>query len=231
MNKYKKEIKDAFLLAFILLGVSLIACYNNEFIKQFHDSLMVAITFVYVLATIYISDANEKSAKAAREQLVESKRQFEENKQLEFLPVLKISNDGKTNEPPNICLRWSKEDSGSLCNTNFQIRLLNIGIGTAKDMSFAWIAEENIIQCAPLPVDFLRQNDEQKLIIDVTIWANKPSENHTDFTDLRIKYADLLNHRYHQDITFGFTFSEEGLQLSSYGIGQAIVEDKETTNV
>lgn len=43
------------------------------------DWLMVAITFVYVVATIAICWANIKSAKATKEQLDESKRQFDEN--------------------------------------------------------------------------------------------------------------------------------------------------------
>lgn len=42
------------------------------------DWLMVIITFVYVVATIFICVANFKSAKASNEQLAESKRQFDE---------------------------------------------------------------------------------------------------------------------------------------------------------
>jgi len=44
------------------------------------DWLMVIITAVYVVATIFICKANLKSAEATKEQLEESKRQFEENK-------------------------------------------------------------------------------------------------------------------------------------------------------
>lgn len=42
------------------------------------DWLMVIITAIYVVATIFICLANIKSAEATREQLVESKRQFDE---------------------------------------------------------------------------------------------------------------------------------------------------------
>ena len=42
------------------------------------DWLMVIITAIYVVATIFICLANIKSAEATREQLAESKRQFEE---------------------------------------------------------------------------------------------------------------------------------------------------------
>lgn len=42
------------------------------------DWLMVAITAVYVVATIFICRANIKSADATREQVAEAKRQYEE---------------------------------------------------------------------------------------------------------------------------------------------------------
>ena len=42
------------------------------------DWLMVGITAVYVIATIFICWANINSAKATREQVAESKRQFDE---------------------------------------------------------------------------------------------------------------------------------------------------------
>lgn len=42
------------------------------------DWLMVAITAVYVVATIFICWANLKSAKASKEQLEEMRRQYSE---------------------------------------------------------------------------------------------------------------------------------------------------------
>ena len=54
------------------------------------DWLMVVITAIYVVATIYISRANIKSADATREQLVESKRQYEDKKRLEIMPYIQF---------------------------------------------------------------------------------------------------------------------------------------------
>ena len=51
----------------------------HEFIEENKDEIMIAITAVYVIATIFICIFNYRSAKATREQLAESKRQFEEN--------------------------------------------------------------------------------------------------------------------------------------------------------
>lgn len=48
------------------------------FLDEHEGSLMVLITAIYVVATIFICRANIKSAQATREQLVEGKRQYEE---------------------------------------------------------------------------------------------------------------------------------------------------------
>lgn len=109
------------------------------------DWLMVGITFVYVVATIFICVANVKSAKATRDQLSESKRQFDEENRAfvtatfdiirSGLAVLCIENHGKQ-IANNVEIRISKEfvdnisDEGSktrvqeLCKSSF-----TLGIG------------------------------------------------------------------------------------------------------
>lgn len=72
---------------------------------QITDWLMVLITAVYTIATIFICSANIKSAKATREQIAESVRQFNEDNRafvtVNFeivrggLAVLHIQNHGK----------------------------------------------------------------------------------------------------------------------------------------
>ena len=55
------------------------------------DWLMVIITFVYVVATIMICIFNGRSAKATREQVLESQRQFDESKRLEYRPYFEVA--------------------------------------------------------------------------------------------------------------------------------------------
>ncbi|MGX8700962.1 hypothetical protein [Caproiciproducens sp.] len=69
------------------------------------DWIMIAITVIYVIATILICIFNYRSAKATREQVAESKRQFEESNRASVtvtfelirsgLAVLHIQNHGK----------------------------------------------------------------------------------------------------------------------------------------
>lgn len=49
-----------------------------SFLDEHNGSLMVLITVVYVIATIFICWANIKSAKMTKQQLEESKRQYQE---------------------------------------------------------------------------------------------------------------------------------------------------------
>ena len=53
-------------------------CQALTFLDEHNGAVMVIITAIYVLATIGILFANLRSAKATREQLIESKRQYEE---------------------------------------------------------------------------------------------------------------------------------------------------------
>ena len=109
------------------------------------DWLMVGITLVYVVATIFICAANMKSAKATRDQLAESKRQFDEANRAfvtvtfdiirSGLAVLCIENHGKQiandvniriseNFVENMSDEGSKTHIQELCNASF-----TLGIG------------------------------------------------------------------------------------------------------
>lgn len=63
------------------------------------DWLMVGITGIYVIATIFICVFNARSDKATREQIAESKRQFEETKRLEYMPCFEIHFDKMESGP------------------------------------------------------------------------------------------------------------------------------------
>lgn len=99
------------------------------------DWLMVIITLVYVVATIFICLANMKSAKATREQLAESKRQFEEGNRA-FITYafiyekkafygLRFTNNGKR-VAKNVKIVFRQEFIDSLANSPFADSLRRI---------------------------------------------------------------------------------------------------------
>lgn len=108
------------------------------------DWLMVVITFVYVVATIFICWANIKSAKASKEELAEMKRQYaDENRpriEIEFCYERRI---------------W------------YIVRFINHGRLTAQHVKI--ILDEEFIDSLPNPdfQDTLRKQREKECIIGV----------------------------------------------------------------
>lgn len=108
------------------------------------DWIMVIITFVYVVATIFICWANIKSAKASKEELAEMKRQYaDENR-------------------PRIEIEFCYER-----RTWYIVRFINHGRLTAQHVKI--ILEEEFIDSLPEPgfQDALRKQRKKELIIGV----------------------------------------------------------------
>lgn len=156
------------------------------------DWLMVAITVVYVIATIAICVANFKSAKATREQVAESKRQYEESKRLEVMPVLTIeSKQGIVN-------RSKPSSIGSDINMTLSgIKVKNIGLGTAHSLKCKinynqgndkW---ENLIR-------YLQVGETTPIFIQTYYCDKSQSEN--DVLSIDFSFFDLLDNEYSQKI-------------------------------
>lgn len=123
-----------------------------EFLDQHSGSLMVIITMVYVVATAMICWANFRSAKASKEQLLEMRKQFEEENRpridVEFLYAnksfygLRFINTGKT-IAQKVCIQLDKSFIDSLSEPPFPELLRKqvgkeciIGIGQHYDLFF-----------------------------------------------------------------------------------------------
>jgi len=118
------------------------------------DWLMVIITAIYVIATIAICWANIKSAKATREQVAESKRQFEETRRLDTMPYFTFEHIKDETLDSNIELAVPITKGFSLfCRHSSTFRLRNIGSGTATTIVYTWKCVEKDIcetECFPL---------------------------------------------------------------------------------
>lgn len=60
----------------LLSVIAIFVYYCRDFLNQNSDALMVVITAVYVITTIFMCRANNKSAEASRAQLEEMRRQY-----------------------------------------------------------------------------------------------------------------------------------------------------------
>ena len=122
------------------------------FLDTHNGALMVVITLVYVIATIAICVANLRSAKATRDQLEESKRQYEEEHRAfisyEFiyenriLYGLRFTNHGKSvANSVQLCLNSGFIDSLSTQSIKDSLTRLRgknfvLGIGQSYDIFF-----------------------------------------------------------------------------------------------
>lgn len=116
------------------------------------DWLMVIITAVYVIATIFICWANIKSARATRDQLAEAKRQYEEEHRpyisYQFIFEnrtwygMRFTNHGRR-EATHVQIRFSRDFLDSISNASFskclstlQDKEFTLGIGQSYDVFF-----------------------------------------------------------------------------------------------
>ena len=121
-----------------------------SFLDTHNGALMVVITLVYVIATIKICRANLRSADATREQVEESKRQYEEEHRAfisyEFIYEhrawygLRFSNHGKR-IASNVQIKLDKAFLDSIIEPQFRDslssldgRVFTLGIGQSYDI-------------------------------------------------------------------------------------------------
>lgn len=164
------------------------------------DWLMVGITIVYVIATIIICFANMKSAKATREQVNESIRQFEETKRLECLPFLQLEIPISQERPLfEIELPMYKDKAE---NTIFKsVVLKNLGNGTATNITYAWKYEpfDNFSSDYP-PINAIMRGDQYVFQLSFCIDEIDQETNGI----LEFQYDDLLGHNYQQKVVLCF---------------------------
>lgn len=123
-----------------------------QYLDKHNGSIMVIITFVYVIATIAICIANLRSAKATREQLEETKRQYDEEHRAyisyEFIYEdrmwygLRLTNRGRR-IATDVQIQLSKTFVNSIETNEIKMQLLRLkgktftlGIGQSYDVYF-----------------------------------------------------------------------------------------------
>ena len=92
----KDKVKHYLFVLGFLAFMAVILFLFHDYIDTYSNSLMVMITFVYVVATVEICRANINSAKATREQNEELKRQFDEENRAFVTVSLEVIRNGLT---------------------------------------------------------------------------------------------------------------------------------------
>lgn len=165
------------------------------------DWLMVGITAIYVGATIFICIFNGRSARATREQVAESERQFEETKRLECMPFLQLEVPAEIQKPLfEIEIPFFKEKAE---DTIYAILWLkNLGNGTATNIVYSWRCWQlNIADSGYPPINAIMRGDKYcfQLTFEVEDDGNEIPSNLLIF-----QYDDLLGNTYEQQVSLCF---------------------------
>lgn len=212
-----------------------------EFLDAHDGSLMVIITIVYVLATIFICYFNGKSARATQEQIEESRRQYEETKRLQMMPILQLSDrfisEHSASAYCTLTVTPANESwSGFFfsCENTFSVR--NIGLGNMKEATYCWTDETGqIVECGIFPIESLRAGEEAELTINFESHDNDEKKTREKISCLlELAYKDLLENVYTQRITFILAIQNpeqcyncSPLLLKNFSVSRVLRDNKE----
>lgn len=201
----------------------------KEFLNIHSQALLVLITTIYVIATINISNANIKSAEATREQITESRRQFDENLRLQVIPIFQISIDTNTEThysemcKDELTFTMFSLERELLCRQSFfTISIENVGAGTAKDIRYIWHYIDSEKKDNFFPQKALFQKDKAIYIINIGIEDSNAKIGSVLNTELDIEYKDLLERKYTQTVHLSFCIKDnQYAMLHNYTIDKA----------
>ena len=153
------------------------------------DRIMVAITAVYAIATIFITISNIVSADASRKQVKESRIQFDEMRRLSSLPFLQIELNGKKDCPVEYTLELPTGNKPTE-DLFSQIGVLrNIGNGTAMNIVFSWDCKEaETSNVDSFFVNAIRYGESYK----IELLSTKTEDDKEIKGNLTFDYQDLI---------------------------------------
>lgn len=216
----KDKIKYYLLLLAFLFIMALILWFFHDWIEQYSNSLMVLITFIYVVATIEICRANIKSAEATKEQLEESKHQFAENERLQMMPYFEIIvHDDIRDFVECIELTISNSNAENSTVVDRRISIKNIGLGVAKDFTYTWC---NLDGCYPrndLAFTAFAPGEEKNIYFDFYAEHKEDFSEYEAQVSMIFYYSDLLENKYSVVLNLVFRIAKDGeVDITDYHV-------------
>ena len=180
------------------------------------DWLMIGITAAYVVATVFICIANFKSARATRDQVEESKREYEETRRLQVMPYLQVSfREGLLDEhgdpqTPYSILTISNGEKDNQVSMVRYITFTNVGQGLNHHTKISW-NEINKKEKPRFEKDIVIP-PQGKWGTNVLFSAQRPESDDpmkkiVTKESIYIEYMDLLGNTYRQHVEIFFVIS------------------------
>lgn len=193
------------------------------------DWAMVIITAIYVVATVFIMFANQRSAKSAKEQLAEMKREHEEASRLQVMPYLRFQVGDhlpvRDKMMPAFIINVNEYDGNEDCvGAITAIEITNIGQGLATNIFCSWDDMEHI---QTFPVDYLRSDEKE--CDNFMFLAKKGTQVgiSEEFT-LTFHFTDILGNDYIQNIVLKVFARENSLEVKALKSETPVLNNKES---
>ena len=183
-----------------------------NFLETYSGAFTFLITVVYVIATIFICRANIKAANASRDQIAESQRQFNENRRLDVMPYLQFETTNQPGVDYKLGIILSENDYNAGDHI-LNLRVKNIGKGTAKDIEYIWTNFTNTYSQQPFVIKALQSGDQRFLQIS---FARPKVLNENSVAILELHFKDLLENKYIQKIEFEFEMKNTSVSFKSH---------------
>lgn len=186
------------------------------------DWFMVVITLVYVIATIAIWRANNKSANATEKQLKESRWQFIEAQRLQYLPYLEILVTRNATDflDADLSLVISSHRANEATATDLQIKIKNIGLGAAKNIQYLWTNMDGSYLRKDLPFTACLPGEEKDILVDFCFKHPEDLSPYEATVRFQFQYKDMLENQYHQDLSLTFQVNgPDQVKLTKHIIG------------
>jgi len=184
-----------------------------DFLNVNEGALMVVITFVYVIATIFICFFNGCSAKATHEQVSESQRQYEQTKRLEYRPYFDVAtvDDSFENNlyDSEIQLLVGNRHAEEFTLLPEWIMMKNIGAGTATNLTYSWKKEKCEDQTGEFPFSTLEKGGTKTVGLHIQVELLAKYTPYQAQSHLILAYHDLLENKYEQEVVFDFNVLNE----------------------
>ena len=175
------------------------------------DWLMVGITVVYVIATIFICVANIHSAKASQLQLLEMKREYEENQRITLMPYFNNCKCVEAVGEQGEAACWlTKPCTKDYLDATVFFQLTNCGPGNAVDISYEWkgveYSDRDVSYVASLSAGGARN-------LKVKFYTRKPDCAKRDTAFIDITFWDLFGNQYLQEVCINFIIDSDSLTI------------------
>ncbi len=188
------------------------------YLNKNSGALTFLITTVYVIATIAICLANIMSANASRRQLLEAKRQYEDEKKLKLMPCIQVKKIATAREVHGIISYTiqQKQASDTWVEESFLFEITNVGHDIARNVNYYWLdqVDDKINNRFRYHIESLPIGDRRVAQIN---FRTVPTNCHTTVI-LKIIFQDLIGNHYFQCLTFCFSVFRNKIELDTYAM-------------